>query len=411
MSSAILVVGGGFAGLTAAIEAAELGHDVYIVEKTPFLGGRVAQLNKYFPKLCPPSCGLEIQFQRIRNNPRIKFFTMAEVTALSGEKGNYKAEITIQPRHTAPHNVDLGFFASSLSGKTTNEFEFGLVKRKPLYKSTPFAFPSRYVLDVKALSSEDRARVATNKFLDLDEQPRKVTLEVGAIVVATGWQPYDVHRLINLGAGTVKNCVTNMQFERIASPFGPTGGSIVRPSDGKPPKRVAFVQCAGSRDANHLNYCSYICCMASIKQCQYVIQALPDAFCDVFYIDLRTPGRYVKVLDKCQSSPNVRFIKGKVADVKQIEGDCVRVQVEDAVRGEKMTLDYDMVVLATGMRPSLATQKSVLPIPLDEEGFIAGGEEKGIFAAGCAVMPLDVTRTAQSGTAAALKAVQVVEGR
>ncbi len=411
MSSAILVVGGGFAGLTAAIEAAELGHDVYIVEKTPFLGGRVAQLNKYFPKLCPPSCGLEIQFQRIRNNPRIKFFTLAEVTALSGEKGNYTARITLKPRHTAPHAVDLGFFASGLTGTTTNDFEFGLAKRKALYKSTPFAFPSRYVLDVKALSPEDRARVVTNRFLNMDEQEREIELKVGAIVVATGWQPYPVEKLPNLGAGNVKNCVSNMQFERIASPYGPTKGSIVRPTDGRAPKRVAFVQCAGSRDTNHLNYCSYICCMASIKQCQYILEALPDAHCDVFYIDLRTPGRYVKTLDKVRASGRVNFIKGKVANVEQVAGDRVRVQAEDAVRGEKLTLDYDLVVLATGMRPSLATQSTPLPLPLDEEGFVAGGEEKGIFAAGCAVMPLDVTRTAQTGTAAALKAVQVVEGR
>ncbi len=131
----------------------------------------------------------------------------------------------------------------------------------------------------------------------------------------------------------------------------------------------------------------------------------------MYYIDLRTPGRYVKVLDKVRNSGNVTFIKGKVANIEQIEGNRVRIQAEDAVRGEKLTMDYDMVVLATGMRPTLATVPTALPLKLDEEGFIAGGEEAGIFAAGCALMPLDVTRTAQTGTAAALKAVQLVEGR
>ena len=134
MSNAILVVGGGFSGLTAAIEAAELGHDVYIVEKTPFLGGRVAQLNKYFPKLCPPSCGLEIQFQRIRNNPRIKFFTLAQVTALSGTKGDYAVQVTVQPRYTAPHNADLGLFASALEGETAKMVIIKRVSNSP-YKS------------------------------------------------------------------------------------------------------------------------------------------------------------------------------------------------------------------------------------------------------------------------------------
>ena len=366
MSSAILVVGGGFAGLTAAIEAAELGHDVYIVEKTPFLGGRVAQLNKYFPKLCPPSCGLEIQFQRIRNNPRIKFFTLAEVTALSGSKGNYTVQVTLQPRHTAAHAVDLGFFASGLEGEAVNDFDFGLSTRKPLYKSAPFAFPSRYVLDPKSLTAVDKAKAASCKFINLNEEARTIELQVGAIVVATGWKPYDVTNLSNLGAGTVKNCITNMQMERLASPYGPTAGKIVRPSDHVPPRRVCFVQCAGSRDQNHLNYCSYICCMASIKQCFYVAEALPDAHCDIFYIDLRAPGRYIKTLDKARASGKVSFIKGKVANVEQIEGDRVRVQAEDAVRGEKLTLDYDLVVLATGMQPSLSQEHCPLPLPLDE---------------------------------------------
>ncbi len=412
MSSAILVVGGGFAGLTAAIEAAELGHDVYIVEKSPYLGGRVAQLNKYFPKLCPPSCGLEIQFQRIRNNPRIRVFTLAEVTGLTGSRGNYSAQITISPRGTAPHAVDLGFFASGLQGETPNDFDFGLSTRKALYKSMPFAFPSRWVLDREALSPEDEARAAGCRYLNLGEEKKTVDLKVGAIVIATGWKPYDVTRLANLGAGSVRNCLTNMQFERLASPYGPTGGKVVRPTDKVPPKRVCFVQCAGSRDQNHLNYCSYVCCMASIKQCFYVIDALPDAHCDVFYIDLRTPGRYLHMLDKARATGRVSFIKGKVANVEQIAGDRVRVQAEDAVRGEKLTLDYDMVVLATGMQPSLSRENCPLPqIALDDEGFVMGGEEDGIFAAGCALMPLDVTRTAQTGTAAALKAVQTVEGR
>lgn len=411
MSSAILVVGGGFAGLTAAIEAAELGHDVYIVEKTPFLGGRVAQLNKYFPKLCPPSCGLEIQFQRIRNNPRVKFFTLAEVTSVTGSKGDYTVEVTVQPRYTAAHNADLGLFASSLEGEAPSEFEFGLAKRKAVYKSMPFAFPARYVLDPKSLTPADAARAAGCKFINLNEKPRTVELSVGAIVVATGWKPYDAAAISNLGEGKVNNCITNMQFERLASPFGPTGGQIVRPSDGVPPQTVCFVQCAGSRDQNHLNYCSYICCMASIKQSLYLAEKLPNAHADIYYIDLRTPGRYVKTLDRARKAGNVSFVKGKVANVSQAPGDKVTVQVEDAIRGEKMTLTYDLVVLATGMQPSLAGEKCPLPIPLDEEGFVLGGEEQGIFAAGCALMPLDVTRSAQTGTAAALKAVQAVKGR
>ncbi len=411
MSNSILVVGGGFSGLTAAIEAAELGYDVYIIEKSPYLGGRVAQLNKYFPKLCPPSCGLEIQFQRIRNNPRIKFFTLAEVVELNGQKNDYTVKVHIKPRCTAPHNVDFGLLASTMEGETPNEFDFGLSTRKALYRSMPFAFPGRYVLDQKTLSTSDAVKIMGNAFLDTKEEERTIELQVGSIIIATGWKPYDMANLSNLGGGNVKNCVSNMQLERLASPFGPTNGSIVRPSDARKPQKVAFIQCAGSRDQNHLNYCSYICCMASLKQAQYFAEQNPDVQITIYYIDLRTPGRYMKVLEKIEAMPNVTFVKGKVAEVQEGENGNVLLTVEDALRGEKLTLSYDMAVLATGMQPTLADESLPLPVAIDEDGFVVSGEEAGIFTAGCARMPLDVMRSAQSGTSAAMKAVQTVKGR
>lgn len=412
MSNSILVVGGGFSGLTAALEAAEVGYEVFIVEKTPYLGGRVAQLNKYFPKLCPPSCGLEIQFQRIKKNPNIKFFTQASVVGVKGEKGDYTVKVRIEPRHTVANSADLSLLASSLEGAVESEFELGLAKRKPLYMSVPFAFPHRYVLDKAALTKADLIKVGASSFCDLNESAREIELSVGSIVLATGWKPYDVTKLSNLGAGKIANCVSNMQLERLAAASGPTDGAIARPSDGKAPKKVAFVQCAGSRDQNHLNYCSYICCMASLKQALYVREQYPDAEVTVYYIDLRTPGRYDKFMRKVRADEKIKLVKGKVAGIEEdaTSGDVI-VEVEDAVKGDKRKIRYDMVVLATGMQPSLAGQKLPFDVPVDEEGFVIGGEEKGIFAAGCAQKPLDVMRTAQSGTSAALKAIQTVRGR
>lgn len=412
MSNSILVVGGGFSGITAALEAAEVGYEVFIVEKTPFLGGRVMQLNKYFPKLCPPSCGLEIQYQRIRNNPNVKFFTQAQVTSVEGDAGNYTVKVHIEPRCTAPHSADLSFVASSLEGKTPSEFDLGLADRKPLYLSAPFAFPNRYVLDKKALTKADEIAVSRVSAMDMNEEARDVELNVGSIVIATGWKPYDVTNLTNLGAGKIKNCVSNMQLERLASACGPTSGKITRPSDGKAPKKICFVQCAGSRDQNHLNFCSYICCMASLKQACYVREQFPDAEITIYYIDLRTPGRYDKFMRKVRADEKIHFVKGKVAGIEEAEvsGDVI-VEVEDAVNGEKTKARYDMVVLATGMQPTLATETLPIDIPVDADGFIIGGEEKGIFAAGCAKSPLDVMRSAQSGTCAALQAIQTVKGR
>lgn len=411
MSNAILVVGAGFAGITSAIEAAELGHEVYLVEKLPWIGGRVAQLNKYFPKLCPPSCGLEIQFQRIRKNPRVHVFTMAELVGFSGVPGKYSAKIRLNPRHTAPYNVDFSLLASSLEGEAPSAFELGLAKRKALYKAMPFAWPARWVLDKSTLSPSDAARVAGNKFLDIAEKAKEIELDVGSVVVATGWQPYKMENLVNLGAGQIKNCVSNMQMERLASPFGPTGGVIRRPSDGRAPMTVGFAQCAGSRDQNHLNYCSFICCLATLKQCLYISEQSPGTKITIYYIDMRAPGRYVNVLERVQALPNVRFVKGKVAEAYQAEDDRVGFVVEDEIAGRKETQIFDLGVLATGMQPSLAAGNLPLPMPLDEEGFIAGGEKAGIYAAGCSLMPLDVSRSAQSGTAAALKAAQTADGR
>ncbi|MDL2267578.1 CoB--CoM heterodisulfide reductase iron-sulfur subunit A family protein [Desulfovibrio sp. OttesenSCG-928-G15] len=411
MSNAILVVGGGFSGLTAALEAAEVGYDVFIVEKSPFLGGRVAQLNKYFPKLCPPSCGLEIQFQRIKKNPRIKFFTQATVAGVEGSAGDYKVKVRIEPRHTAPHSADLGLLASSLSGQVDDDFELGLAKRKGLYLSMPFAFPARYVVDKDALTQDDQIKVAKSAAVNLNEEPKELELSVASIVLATGWKPYDVTRLANLGGGSAANCISNMQMERLASPHGPTGGKILRPADGKAPRRVAFVQCAGSRDQNHLNFCSYICCMASLKQACYVREQYPNAEVTIYYIDLRTPGRYENFRDKVTADDKIRLVKGKVAALETDADGNVLVEVEDAVKGEKRKYTHDLVVLATGMQPSLAGDANPYGVTLDEDGFIVDGEEKGIFAAGCAKQPLDVMRSAQSGTSAAMKAIQTAKGR
>ncbi len=409
-NTSILVVGGGFSGLTAALEAAEVGHEVFIVEKNPFLGGRVAQLNKYFPKLCPPSCGLEIQFQRVKNNPMVKVLTMAEVTEISGTPGNYEVKVALKPRCVKPGAADLSADAAALSKDVPSEFELGMGSRKALYLDMPFAFPHRYVLDKENLTEAETKTLARNGAIDLSETEKTLTLNVGSIVYATGWKPYDVTKLTNLGAGMVPNVVSNMQFERLTSPGGPTSGKIVRPTDGATPKRIAFVQCAGSRDENHLNFCSYICCMASLKQAAYIREQLPDASVTIYYIDLRTPGRYDNFKKRIMADEKVRAVKGKVAKI-EAAGPGVKVTVEDAVTGLKGEDLFDLVVLATGMQPSLAGQKLPRGLEVDEDGFLVGGEDKGIFAAGCAKLPLDVMKSAQSATGAALKAIQTVKGR
>lgn len=412
-NNTVLVVGGGFSGITAALEAAEVGYEVYIVEKEPYLGGRVAQLNQYFPKLCPPSCGLEIQFQRIRKNPGVHVLTMASVSSISGGPGAFEVKVDIAPRHVNENCTCCGACAEAAATLVDNSFDFGLGKRKAAYLPAIFAFPQRYVIDAARCGKAELDAIAeacAYDAVDLAEAPRSLTLNVGAIVWATGWKPYDVTNLTNLGAGAVPNIISNMQMERLAAPNGPTGGRILR-ADQSEPQSVAFVQCAGSRDENHLSFCSYICCMASLKQATYVRAQYPDADVTIYYIDLRTPGRYEKFRARIEQDDKISFVKGKVAAVEAGADGQVILTVENAVDGVKMKATHDLVVLATGMQPSAAGQALPGGIAADAEGFVAGDVDNGVISCGCAKKPLDVMRSAQTATGAALKAIQTVLGR
>ena len=272
-SGSIMVVGGGISGLTAALEAAEVGYEVFLVEKNPYLGGRVAQLNQYFPKLCPPTCGLEINFRRIKDNPLIKVFTMSEVEKVEGtQRPSYRqSEIT---RYVNENCTCCGDCTAACETEIDSFFDFGMQKIKGAHLPFEMAFPARFVIHQSVKDSPaDAQRVKEScKYdaVDFDMAPKTIDLQAGSIIWATGWEPYDAKKMTNLKFGENANIITNMMMERMASPNGPTKGEIKRPSDGKAPESVAFVQCAGSRDENHLPYCSYICCMASLKQATYV---------------------------------------------------------------------------------------------------------------------------------------------
>lgn len=413
----VLVIGGGMSGLTAAIEAAEAGLDAYIVERNPYLGGRVAQINKYFWKLCPPNCGLEIQFKRIKNNPRIKFFTLAEVEEIKGEEGNFDVTVKLNPRYVNDKCVGCDACAQACPSHRDNEFNFGMDKTKSAYIPFKQAFPFQYVIDAKSCSKDcmkpcfDACKYSA---IDLDMKPETVTLKVGAVVVAAGWKPYDVEKLDLLGAGKIKNVITNMMMERLASKDGPTEGKIVRPSDGKEVKNIAFVQCAGSRDENHLPYCSYICCLASLKHAMYVKEQYPDAKIRIFYIDIRTPGLYEqRFYWKIKDDPSVTFTKGKVAGITEEAGTGdIIVDVEDIYGGGKIKAKFDMVVLATGMEASTKTYKIGTDIPHNPDGLVDDGALKnGIYAAGTVKSPADVARSVQDATGSVIKCIQSVNRR
>ena len=416
-SGSILVVGGGISGLTTTLEAAEAGYEVFLVEKNPYLGGRVSQLNQYFPKLCPPTCGLEINFRRIKDNPQINVFTLAEVEKVEGTPGNYDVTIRLNPRLVNENCTACNDCVAACPVERSNDFNFGLDKTKAIYRPFELSFPMRYVIDPSVCKGPDCAKcaeVCKYDAIDLGMEPKTINLNVGSIVWATGWAPYDAGKIDNLGFGKHDNIVTNMMLERLASPNGPTEGKILRPSDGKEPESIAFVQCAGSRDENHLPYCSYICCMASLKQATYVRERYPDAKIFIFYIDLRAPGlKYEKFYKTIKEDENIFLIKGKVAEVDEDpDSKNITVVAENAVTGEKIKQSVEMVVLATGMQPNAATAKLPADLSYNADGFIINDLDKnGMFGAGCANKPADVVSSNQNATGMALKAIQTLMRR
>ncbi len=410
----ILVVGGGISGMTAALEAAECGKDVVLVETNPSLGGRVSQLYKYFPKLCHPTCGLEINLKRLKALKRLRVLTLAEVQKVDGKAGDYSVTLKIKPRYVNENCTACGACSDAVSAEIPNPHNYGLNNMKAAYLPHAMAYPQRYVLDPSIIGTPDADKAkAACKYdaIDLGMKEETITLKVGAIVWATGWRPYDAAKIQPYGYGRFKNVITSVEFERMLDPFGPTAGKLVRPSDGKEAKNVAFIQCAGSRDRNHLKHCSRICCMASLKQTTYVREKFgDDADVSIYYIDIRAIDRLEDFYKKVQADPKVKFIKSKVANITEdkASGNPVLHGV-DTEGYHRYDNAHDLVVLAVGMEPSVDASKIMKGVAADVSGFIdINATTEAVFGAGCASNALDVNRAVQGATAASLRAIQVI---
>jgi len=334
---------------------------------------------------------------------------MTTVKSVSGGPGNFQVELETAPRYINSNCTACGDCAAACADEIDNPFNFGMDKVKAAYLPHEMAFPRRYVLDKDACSAESLAAIkAACKYdaVDTEMKTESFTLNVSSIIWSTGWNPYDASLIENLKFDSSPAIITNMMMERLAADNGPTGGKILRPGDDKEPESFAFVQCAGSRDENHMEHCSYICCMATFKQISYIREQYPEAKIYVFYIDLRTPGKYESFREKFSGDENTQFIKGKVADIVA-EGDGgVTVIAEDALSAVKVQQKVDMAILATGMKPAM-DKGEVLGLNIDGNGFIVSEPEKGMISAGCAKSAVDVYTSGQSSTAAALKAIQI----
>lgn len=415
----VMVVGGGITGISAAVEASEAGCDVILVERSPYLGGRVAQMHQYFPKLCPPVCGLEINLRRIRTSARIRCLTWSEVvdvqpvvgTDLRRNDGRHRVIVEQGPRFVNERCTACGACVAVCPESRPDSFNYGIGSTRAIYLPNELAWPFRHTIDPAACPGEQCGKCVVAcpyGAIDLRMTPVRLEFEVQAVIWATGWDPFDAS--VVEGFGTHANMISNVQMERLAAPTGPTKGWIIRPSDGKKIESVAFVQCAGSRDQNHLKHCSSVCCMASLKQARYVRAQYPDAHIYVYYIDLRSPGRQELFLAESQKDAKLHLIKGKVAKVSEDDasGDLV-VEAEDVLSERRIRQRVSLVVLAAGMVPALGKDLASMPggLSRDADGFLSAAQPlAGHIVAGCARRPMDVASCVRDASSAALKALQ-----
>jgi quinone-modifying oxidoreductase subunit QmoA len=402
----LLVVGAGIAGITTALEAAEAGREVVLVEREASVGGRVLRTYHYFPKLCPPSCGMEINTRRLERNPRIRVLTQTSLAKATPTASGWAVTLGQAPAYVNDRCTACGACTEVCPTRVPDPFNFAMSEVAAIRLPHPNAWPRCFVLDRAACPEGCRACVEACQYnaIDLAATGREESMEVGSVVAATGWQPYPLERLPELGGGIFPDVIANVHMERLASSSGPTGGKILRPSTKQPPRRVAFIQCAGSRDVKHLPYCSAVCCLASLKQALYVHEQLPDAEVSIYYIDRRTPGRNEDMLTRVAATTGISLVKGKVGKVQRGENGDLILRVEDVEAGSLKSAHADLVVLATGMVPNLRDDGLPLDLPRDEDGFGLESLEKGILVAGVARRPEDVAATVRDATGAAAKA-------
>lgn len=434
-----LVIGGGIAGIQAALDIADGGAEVVLVEKEPSIGGHMSQLSETFPTLDCSQCILTPRMVEVYQHPRIKLYSYSEVESLEGYIGNFKATIRRKARSIDEEKCNGCGACTKVCPvkKIPSEFEQGLGLRTAIYVPFPQAVPNIPVIDRKNCNffkgrakgaKKDvcgRCREACGKeAVDFDQQDRLVVEEVGAVVVATGYQIYSIEKQQEnpklsgygeYGYGTIPDVIDGLQFERLASASGPTAGKILRPSDGKEPKTVVFLQCIGSRDqAKGMEYCSKICCMYVAKHAMLYRHKVHDGTPIVFYMDIRAAGKgYEEFVRRAIEDDGAVYLRGRVSRVYR-DGDKIKVLGFDTLSGEPMTIDADMVVLATAVRPQPGIEQlfQKLSVSYDGHGFINEAHPKlrpvetntaGIFVAGACQAPRDIPDSVAMASAAASK--------
>jgi heterodisulfide reductase subunit A len=434
VEQSVLVVGGGIAGITAALNIANSGKHVYLVEREPSIGGHMAKYDKTFPTLDCAACILTPKMSEVREHPNITLWTYSEVQEVSGHVGKFNVKVRRKPRYI-DEELCVGCMECVTAcvykePKFPDEFNENLGKRKPIFMPFPQAVPPVVTIDPETCLKFKTGKckspcetVCDRKAVDFTQQERIEEIEVGAVVIATGFKTFDATRLPLYGYGIYSNVYTSLEVERLVNSSGPTGGEIVC-RDGRKPRAIGIIHCVGSRDKKTNRWCSRVCCMYSLKLA-HLLREHTGADIYQFYIDMRCPGKgydefYERLLDE-----GIQMIRGRAAEVTdwtmtpEEEGKLV-IRVEDTLSAYVRRIPVDMVVLSVGLEPAEGADevRRMFNISCSKEGFFLEKHPKlapvetataGVFIAGCCQGPKDIPDTVAQAGAAAAQAVALLD--
>ena len=425
---AALVIGGGIAGLEAALDIADAGYKTYLVERQPSLGGRMAQLNKTFPRLEDAGALVLSEAERALAHPLIQTLAYSEVVDVEGYVGNFTVRVQRKPRYVNPDRCtacNRCAEACVLSGQIQDEFQMGLSRRAAIYRMYPEALPHSYTVDPAhcLLLQEGQcqegppcALACPEEAVDFSQQPKEIEIQVGALIVATGYDPFDPQRKPEFGHGRYPGVISSLEFERLAAKNGPTGGRILIPGTDRQPEHVVLIHCVGSRDKQVGNaYCSRVCCMYTAKQANVILDQLPDARVTVFYMDVRAFSKGGEEFYDRARARGARYRRGNPSEVYR-RGDKLVVRAEDTLLRRTVEVEADMVVLAVGLEPGSGGQQmsQMLKLACTGDAFLAEAHPKlrpvdttsdGVFLAGTCQGPKDIPDTVAHAKAAASSAL------